>query len=156
MLKHDSIGTPFMNDQNNTQPINFSRPMLKLIRSTLEKRISELTQESDKINAELRLHRETLNNILMISDSIGTTEEDELDVILQSILAGRTEGLKLHTIITEYIEITKTPITREYLLRHLQKRKGILYEVIGERGGAKWKLIEHDNNSEEVPESETD
>lgn len=137
-----------MSEQNENQSINFSKPTLKIIRSSLEERIAELTQESDKINAELRLHKEALDNIKTISDSIGTTEEDKLDLVLERILADHTEGLSLRTIMRQHLSMTRTAITRDYLIKYLQKRKGIVYEITGERGGAKWKLIEKDDDSE--------
>lgn len=123
----------------------FNNGDLTYFESAIQREITDLLSKIEKLNADLIQRRETLSKIQKLKHGSGNapkSEQDELAGIIFDILMELREPLSLKQILQRYKELKGKEPDREELFACLQRHRGTIFEIIGQRGGAKWSLIE--------------
>lgn len=125
----------------------FSQVELKYIEDRIQAEVDGLKKEWDHIQARMTQQQDMLAKIRKLRTSNGSPSDsiaDQLNGLVQDILGNASEGMRLLNILNKCHDRMTTEISRNDLFDYLKKNKGILYEVIGQRGGAKWILMNRD------------
>ena len=125
----------------------FSQVELKYIEDRIQMEVDALKKEWDHVQARLTQQQDMLAKIRKLRASNGSPSDsiaDQLNGLVPNILSNASEGMRLLNILNKCHDQMTTEISRDDLFDYLKKNKGILYEVTGERGGAKWILMKRD------------
>jgi hypothetical protein len=115
---------------------------LAYLEDTLQAEYDRLEKQAGELNSELRKIAETLRKIKKLRNGSGgvlsSIDSSDLKRTLEVILS--TGPLATRQIITQYFSLTGKEIERDKVFECLKQNQGKIFEVIGERAKAKWKL----------------
>ncbi len=130
----------------------FSQADLTYFEEGIQKEIDVLRKDLASVQARLAQREGQLAKIRQLRASNGSPSDsldDRLNRRIGEIFVEAGEPMRLMNILNSYHQASDDTITRQELFEYLSKNKGILYEVVGERGGARWKLIERSEERED-------
>jgi len=139
--------------ENISDAIIFDDADLDHFASIIQKEISEFDKQIKDLTARREERRARLSKIntyrFGIRNSSGSVENDLRDTVIIIFREAR-EPLAKREIGERYEKIKHVPIDPDTLFEFLKENQGELFEVVGERGGAKWILTENGDDIQET------
>lgn len=121
----------------------FNKAELAHLEDTLQKQYDELEKEVDKLAADLRRIEEMIKKVKMLKNGSGgplsNIDTNDMKQTLTAILADG--ALPVREIRKRYFSLTGIDIERDNIFECLKENQGKIFEVVGERAKAAWRLI---------------